>query len=60
MTIIVKLKGGKHACIETPMVVFQIENRTYPLCELPDTILASRIVQVHGDGWIKSFQTMGE
>lgn len=38
MTLVVKLRGGIHAGIETPMMIFQNKNCSYPIRGLPDNI----------------------
>jgi DDE superfamily endonuclease len=38
MTLVVKLRGGFGACIETPMIVFQNQKCSYPIRSLPDDV----------------------
>ncbi|KAL3700031.1 hypothetical protein R1sor_018053 [Riccia sorocarpa] len=38
MTMIVRLSGGRNAQIETPMLIFQNKDRSYPIRGVPDNI----------------------
>ena len=39
ITMVVRITGGRDACIQPPMIIFKNENRSFPIRGLPDNVL---------------------
>lgn len=52
MTLVVTLRGGRHACIETPMVIFQNQNCSYPIHGLPSNAVPGAAYRSGPRGWM--------